>query len=125
MAFTRVSLREQTNKSSRHSLYLDVYPPIYDKYNGKKTRRFFLGLYIKENPESENEKKINVISRSIARIMEGKLQLELIYGGTGERTIGEIRTSGSCREWSREVVKPTAPMTMMEKMRRAAESIQF
>lgn len=40
----RVTLREQKNKSGRTSLYLDIYPPIYDEKKKKETRRKFLDL---------------------------------------------------------------------------------
>ena len=46
----RVTLREQKNKSGRTSLYLDIYPPIYDEKKKKETRRKFLDLYLFEKP---------------------------------------------------------------------------
>lgn len=78
MASYRVTLREQKNKSGRNSLYLDIYPPIYDEVKKVKTRRRFLDLYVFEKPINKKERDHNKFTRIKAKQFESELQMDLL-----------------------------------------------
>ncbi len=78
MASYRVTLREQKNKSGRNSLYLDIYPPIYDEVKKKKTRRRFLDLHIYDKPADKKERDHNKFTLIKAKKLESELQMDLL-----------------------------------------------
>ena len=63
----KVTVREKKINNGKLSLYLDFYPPIIK--NGKKSRREFLKLSVKEKPRTPQERANN---------KETKLRAELI-----------------------------------------------
>ena len=74
----RVTLREQKNKSGRTSLYLDIYPPIYDEKKKKETRRKFLDLYLFEKPTNKIEREHNKFTMVKAKKIESEWQMDLL-----------------------------------------------
>ena len=74
----RVTLREQKNKSGRTSLYLDIYPPIYDEKKKKETRRKFLDLYLFEKPTNKIEREHNKFTMAKAKKIESEWQMDLL-----------------------------------------------
>lgn len=74
----RVTLREQKNKSGRNSLFLDIYPPIYDEKRKKETRRKFLDLYVFEKPANKVEREHNKFTMIKAKKLESEWQMELL-----------------------------------------------
>ena len=74
----RVTLREQKNKSGRNSLYLDIYPPIFDEIKKTETRRKFLDLYIFDKPANKVEREHNKFTMIKAKKLENEWQMELL-----------------------------------------------
>ena len=74
----KVTLREQKNKSGRISLYLDIYPPIYDEKKKKETRRKFLDLYLFEKPANKAEREHNKFTLAKAKKIESEWQMDLL-----------------------------------------------
>lgn len=52
----KIKLRHKAISGNRQSLYLDFYPPVTDQATGEKTRREFLGLYLKDEIQHESIK---------------------------------------------------------------------
>ena len=91
MKFYRVTLREQKNKSGRNSLYLDIYPPIFDEIKKTETRRKFLDLYIFDKPANKVEREHNKFTMIKAKKVENEWQMELLG-----RTLDMPFISNSC-----------------------------
>jgi hypothetical protein len=56
---TKVSLLTKPILKGKESLYLDIYPPVFNPVSGKKSRREFLSLYTYSNPETPEQKSHN------------------------------------------------------------------
>ena len=59
----RGKLRKKLLKSGRYSLYIDYYPPVWNRQKQSYTRREFLNLYLHRNPVTSLEKKENLLIR--------------------------------------------------------------
>lgn len=55
----KIKLRSKPITNGRLSLYLDIYPPIFNPISGKKSRREFLNLYTYAEPKTSEEKEHN------------------------------------------------------------------
>ncbi|WP_018615239.1 hypothetical protein [Segetibacter koreensis] len=55
----KVTLRAKAITGDRKSLYLDIYPAIFNPKTGKKSRREFLNLYIYDQPRTLEQKRHN------------------------------------------------------------------
>jgi len=55
----KVKLRAKLLTKGRQSLYLDIYPALFNPLTGKETRREFLNLYIFTNPETLEQESHN------------------------------------------------------------------
>ncbi|WP_320815631.1 site-specific integrase [Flavobacterium sp.] len=73
----KVSLREKKLKSDKLSLYLDYYPPIINPTTGIETRREFLNIHIFKNPKSQDEKKYNSDTLSLANVVKSKREVQI------------------------------------------------
>ena len=72
----KVRLRTRAITLGRHSLYLDIYPPVFNPVTGKKSRREFLNLYTYDNPETmEQETHNENILLKANNILQNKVQL--------------------------------------------------
>ncbi len=72
----KISLRNKPMTKGRQSLYLDIYPPIFNPATGKKSRREFLKLFIYDNPETTEQKAHNENTLLKANsILQTKIQL--------------------------------------------------
>jgi len=78
MANYNVTLREQKNKSGKNSLYLDIYPPIFDEKTKRETRRKFLDLYVFDKPVGKMEKAHNKFTLIKAKQLESEWSMELL-----------------------------------------------
>ena len=56
---TKVSLLTKPILKGKESLYLDIYPSVFNPVTGKKSRREFLNLHIYSNPETPEQKSHN------------------------------------------------------------------
>ncbi|MDR6460447.1 integrase [Chryseobacterium vietnamense] len=73
-----VTLRmKKISKGHRFSLFLDIYPPIYDKATRKYKRKFYLELYLTVDPKTVLEKKINKETLILAEHIRAKRLLDL------------------------------------------------
>lgn len=73
-----VKLRmKKISKGLRLSLFLDIYPPIYDKSTRKYKRKFYLELYLTVDPKTALEKKINKETLLLAEHIRAKKLLDL------------------------------------------------
>lgn len=72
---TSVNLREKKISKDRLSLFLDFYPPVISPKTGKKTRREFLGIYIKEKPKNRRERQENEQKRRKADSRRAEVEL--------------------------------------------------
>ena len=73
----KVHLRKKGISKERFSLYLDIYPPIIHPETGRKTRRHFLGLYIKEKPKTATDKQHNKETLQLAEQIRQKQENHL------------------------------------------------
>lgn len=72
----KVKLRQKKISNGRQSLYLDIYPPLFNPLTGKETRRDFLNLFVYENPETGEQETHNKNSLLKANnILQSKKQL--------------------------------------------------
>ncbi len=72
----KVKLRSKKIANGRQSLYLDLYPPIFNPVTGKESRREFLNLFTfdkPETPEQENHNKNTLLKAN--SILQSKVQL--------------------------------------------------
>ncbi len=74
---TKVTLRKKKIKGDKFSLYLDYYPAIKNKKNGKSTRREFLKMYPYKTPIGKEQKNFNVELYRTAETIMHKRTLEL------------------------------------------------
>lgn len=79
----KVFLREKKLKHGKRGLYLDYYPPIFDRDTQKQTRREHLRLYVYEKPKSELERDHNKETRILAESIKSRRQLEVQAGSYG------------------------------------------
>jgi len=72
----KIKLRSKGISNGRQSLYLDLYPPIFNPVTGKESRREFLNLFTFDNPETpeqENHNKNTLLKAN--SILQSKVQL--------------------------------------------------
>lgn len=72
----KVKLRSKRISNGRQSLYLDLYPPIFNPVTGRESRRDFLNLYTfdkPETPEQETHNKATLLKAN--SILQTKVQL--------------------------------------------------
>lgn len=72
----KVKLRAKLLKKGRQSLYLDIYPPIFNPATGVVSRREFLNLYTfttPETPEQESHNKNTLLKAN--EILQAKIGL--------------------------------------------------
>ncbi|MRG47572.1 hypothetical protein GFS24_20790 [Chitinophaga sp. SYP-B3965] len=73
----KVKLRTKKISNGRKSLYLDVYPPVWDSTAKKFTRKYYLKLFVYEAPVSLDMKQHNKEILYLAEIILAKHQLNL------------------------------------------------
>jgi len=84
---TSVNLRQKSISNGRLGLVLDFYPAIISSKTGKKTRREFLGIYIKENPKTVTERKNRNEKLKQANAYRTEIELQIINGTYGKQKI--------------------------------------
>lgn len=73
---TKIKLRQRPIKDGRESLYFDIYPPIFNPFIGKESRREFLNLYIYSNPQTKEQAEHNKATLQIANeVLQEKQEL--------------------------------------------------
>ena len=78
-----VTLRSKAISKGRHSLYLDIYPPVLIQATGKFTRREFLGIFITDKPKTPIDKQHNKDLWEVGNSIRAKRQLEILKGQYG------------------------------------------
>ena len=73
----KTTLRNKKIKNGKSSLYLDFYPAIIHPESGKSTRREFLGLYIFNRPDNEQEREHNKQTKALAKNICAKRQIAI------------------------------------------------
>lgn len=56
---SKVTLRKKPISKGRQSLYLEIYPAIYNLESGKMQRKIYLKLYVYKSPKNEIERELN------------------------------------------------------------------
>ncbi|MCY1662646.1 site-specific integrase [Chryseobacterium sp. SL1] len=74
---SRVTLRKQIISKGMESLYLDIYPPLYDKENGRMKRKHYLNLYIYSKPKNQIQREFNKETLLLAENQRAKRQIEI------------------------------------------------
>ena len=74
---SRVKLRKQIISNGMESLYLDIYPPIYDRDSGKMKRKHYLNLYIYSKPKNQIQREFNKETMLLAESQQAKRQTEI------------------------------------------------
>jgi integrase len=81
----KVKLRQKAISKDRHSLYLDIYPPIPHPETGELTRREFLGMYLYDlakNPiDKIHNKETLQLAEQIRQKRENYINKPEIYTG--------------------------------------------
>ncbi|SMO71739.1 Phage integrase family protein [Chryseobacterium rhizoplanae] len=72
-----VTLRKKTISKGRQSLYLDIYPPIYNPTTGIMQRKHYLKLFIYQRPKNEIEKDFNTETLALAEYVRAQRQIDL------------------------------------------------
>lgn len=68
MKKTKVTLRTKAIANGKLSLYLDFYPPYFNKETGEYSRREFLKLYLFVKPKNVIEKINNTECQKTAEL---------------------------------------------------------
>lgn len=74
---SKVTLRKKPISGNRQSLYLEIYPPIYNPDTGIMQRKQYLKLYIYNRPKNETEKDLNKETLALAEYVRAQRQIEL------------------------------------------------
>lgn len=74
---SKVTLRRKPISKGRHTLFLDIYPPIYNPDTGKMQRKHYLKLYIFDRPKSEIEKDFNKETLALAEYVRAQRQIDI------------------------------------------------
>lgn len=74
---SKVTLRKKPISKGRHSLYLEIYPPIYNPVTGIMQRKQYLKLYVYNRPRNEIEKELNKETLATAEYVRAQRQIEL------------------------------------------------
>lgn len=74
---SKVTLRKKPISKGRQSLFLDIWPPIYNPETGKMERKHYLKLFIYNRPKNDNERKINKETLALAEYVRAQRHIEL------------------------------------------------
>jgi len=74
---SKVTLRRKPISKGKQSLYLEIYPPIYNSDTGKMQRKKYLKLYVSVRPKTVVEKDLNKETLALAEYLRAQLQIDL------------------------------------------------
>ncbi|WP_286896861.1 MULTISPECIES: hypothetical protein [Sphingobacterium] len=74
---SQVKLRKKNISNGKQSLYLDIYPPIYNPDTGKMKRKHYLELHIYKRPKTDVEKNYNQETMALAEYIRAQRQIDL------------------------------------------------
>lgn len=74
---SQVKIRKKNISNGKQSLYLDIYPPIYNPDTGKMKRKHYLELHIYKRPKTEVEKNYNQETMALAEYIRAQRQIDL------------------------------------------------
>ncbi|MBW8523868.1 site-specific integrase [Chryseobacterium chendengshani] len=74
---SKVTLRKKAISGGRHSLYLDIYPPIPNPATGKLQRKYYLKIAVYTRPKNILEKDHNKETLSLGEYIRAKRQLDV------------------------------------------------
>lgn len=74
---TKVRLRRKTISNNRQSLYLEIYPPIYNPKTGIMQRKQYLKLYIDNSAKTSVGRELNKETLKLAEHIRAQRQIDL------------------------------------------------
>ncbi|WP_454045118.1 site-specific integrase [Chryseobacterium sp. Marseille-Q8038] len=74
---SKVTLRKKPISKGRQSLFLDIWPPIYNPETGKMERKHYLKLYIYNRPKNDIERKFNKETLALGEYVRAQRHIEL------------------------------------------------
>lgn len=74
---SKVTLKRKPISKGRQSLYLEIYPGIYNPETGIIQRKQYLKLYIYKHPKTEIEKELNKKNLALAEYIRAQRQIDL------------------------------------------------
>ncbi|WP_083997365.1 site-specific integrase [Chryseobacterium angstadtii] len=74
---SKVTLRKKPISKGRQSLFLDIWPPIYNPETGQMERKHYLKLYIYNRPKNETERKFNKETLALGEYVRAQRHIEL------------------------------------------------
>jgi len=74
---SKVTLRRKPISNGRHSLYLEIYPAVYNPDTGIMQRKQYLKLYIINRPKNNTEKELNKETLALAEYVRAQRQIDL------------------------------------------------
>jgi integrase len=74
---SKVTLRRKPISNGRHSLYLEIYPAVYNPDTGIMQRKQYLKLYIINRPKNNSEKELNKETLALAEYVRAQRQIDL------------------------------------------------
>ena len=89
MSATKVTLRKRPLPSGKITLYLDFYPPIKVPGTERKTRREYLGIYLKKTPKTLQDRLDNQEKLRIAEGIRSQREISILkdqYGFVDKAT---------------------------------------
>ena len=78
MSATKVKLRKRTLPSGKITLYLDFYPPVRNPKTLELSRREYLGIYLKSNPRTLQDREENAEKIRIAEGIRATREISIL-----------------------------------------------
>lgn len=78
MSATKVKLRKRTLPSGKITLYLDFYPPVRNPKTLELSRREYLGIYLKSNPRTIQDREDNAEKIRIAEGIRATREISIL-----------------------------------------------
>lgn len=75
---SKVTLRKKSIAGGKHSLFLDIYPPIPNLETGKLQRKYYLKIYIYTHPKNNLEREHNKETLNLGEYIRAKRQVNVI-----------------------------------------------
>lgn len=74
---SKVTVRRKAISKARHTIYLDLYPPILNPYTGKLQRTEYLKLYTYDKPSNRAERLHNKETSNLVEFVRASRQIDI------------------------------------------------
>lgn len=74
---SKVTVRRKAISKARHTIYLDLYPPILNPYTGKLQRTEYLKLYTYDKPSNKAERLHNKETSNLVEFVRASRQIDI------------------------------------------------